>query len=54
MSASTLEEIKDLDDHIQDLVEEAQKHGHSKQEVADALGRAADRLSNEDDDEDDA
>jgi hypothetical protein len=53
---STAAEIKDLDDHINDLVEEAQKHGHSKQEIADALERAASVLDGRtnDDDEDDA
>jgi len=51
---STAEEIKDLDGHIKDVVDEAQKHGHSKQEIAEALERAASALDGRDDEDDDA
>jgi hypothetical protein len=51
---STTEELKDLDDHVKDLVDEAQKHGHSKQEIAEALERAASVLDGRDDEDDDA
>ena len=50
--SSTLEEIKDLDGHIKDVVDEALKHGHTKTEVSEALERAASELAGRDDDDD--
>jgi uncharacterized protein (UPF0335 family) len=52
--ASTEAEIKDLDGHINDVVDEALKHGHSIKEVAEALERAASDLAGREDDDEDA
>lgn len=51
---STTEELKDLDDHVKDLIAEAKKHGHTQAEIAEALERAASTLDASYDDEDDA
>jgi uncharacterized protein (UPF0335 family) len=47
------DDLKDLDDHIRDVVNEAREHGHTTREIAEALERAASDLAGRDDDDDD-